>query len=86
MEDVQIILSGLWVALMLTYLLGDVLRIFAGDFTPGEVEGREIYSTNVDFNGNVDVASNRYGCLVPDFAVSFDSMGKHHCSHRFVYF
>ena len=39
MEDVQIILSGLWVALMLTYLLGDVMRIFAGDFTPGEVEG-----------------------------------------------
>jgi len=39
MEDVQIILSGLWVALMLTYLLGDVLRIFAGDFTPGQVEG-----------------------------------------------
>ena len=32
MEDVQIRLSGLWVALMLTYLLGDVLRIFAGDF------------------------------------------------------
>jgi len=41
MEDVQIILSGLWVALMLTYLLGDVLRIFAGDFTAGEVEGRK---------------------------------------------
>jgi len=39
MEDVKIILSGLWVALMLTYLLGDVLRIFAGDFTAGEIEG-----------------------------------------------
>ena len=34
MEPVRIILSGLWVALMLTYLLGDVLRIFAGDITP----------------------------------------------------
>jgi hypothetical protein len=32
MADVRIILSGLWVALMLTYLLGDVLRIFSGDF------------------------------------------------------
>ena len=42
MEDVQIILSGLWVALMLSYLLGDVLRIFAGDFTPGEVEGKKM--------------------------------------------
>ena len=32
MADVRIILSGLWVAVMLTYLLGDVLRIFSGDF------------------------------------------------------
>ena len=39
MEDVRIILSGLWVALMLTYLLGDVLRIFAGDFKAGEMMG-----------------------------------------------
>ncbi len=31
MEDVKIILSGLWVATMLTYLLGDVMRIFSGD-------------------------------------------------------
>jgi len=31
MEDIQIILSALWVATMLTYLLGDVLRIFSGD-------------------------------------------------------
>ena len=38
MEDVRIILAGIWVALMLTYLLGDVMRIFAGDFTPGKVE------------------------------------------------
>lgn len=41
MEDVRIILAGLWVALMLTYLLGDVLRIFAGDFEAGEISGRE---------------------------------------------
>ena len=27
---------------MLTYLLGDVLRIFAGDFTAGEVEGKKL--------------------------------------------
>ena len=39
MEDIRIILAGLWIALMLTYLLGDVMRIFAGDFTPGKVEG-----------------------------------------------
>jgi len=42
MEDIRIILAGLWVALMLTYLLGDVLRIFAGDFTPGEMNGVKI--------------------------------------------
>ena len=42
MEDVQIILSGLWVALMLTYLLGDVLRIFSGDFKPGEMAGKSM--------------------------------------------
>ncbi len=40
MDDVKIILSFLWVAVMLSYLLGDVLRIFAGDFTPGEIEGK----------------------------------------------
>ena len=39
MEDVRIILSGLWVALMLTNLLGDVLRIFAGDTIAGEIDG-----------------------------------------------
>ncbi|MBT9438921.1 MAG: hypothetical protein GAS50_06985 [Desulfobacterales bacterium] len=42
MEDVKIILSALWVALMLTYLFGDVLRIFAGDFKAGEIEGKKI--------------------------------------------
>lgn len=41
MIEVRFILSGLWVALMLTYLLGDVLRIFAGDFTAGEIDGAE---------------------------------------------
>ncbi|MFX1393346.1 MAG: DUF6326 family protein [Promethearchaeota archaeon] len=44
MEDVRIILAFLWVATMLIYLLGDVLRIFAGDFTPGEIEGKKISS------------------------------------------
>ncbi len=42
MVDVQIKLSGLWVALMLTYLLGDVLRIFSGDFKAGEIGGMKI--------------------------------------------
>ena len=37
MEPIQIKLSALWVALMLTYLLGDVLRIFSGDFVAGQI-------------------------------------------------
>jgi len=41
MVDTRIVLSGMWVALMLTYLLGDVLRIFAGDFKPGEIMGTQ---------------------------------------------
>ena len=39
MQDTRIILSGLWVATMLTYLLGDVLRIMAGDVEPGKLTG-----------------------------------------------
>ena len=42
MEDVQIKLSAIWVALMLTYLLGDVLRIFSGDFKPGEIGNMQV--------------------------------------------
>ena len=41
MVDTRILLSGVWVALMLTYLLGDVLRIFSGDFKAGEVMGMQ---------------------------------------------
>ena len=39
MADVQIKLSALWVALMLTYLLGDVLRFWSGDAIPGQFGG-----------------------------------------------
>jgi hypothetical protein len=42
MVGVRIKLSGLWVALMLTYLLGDVLRIFSGDFQAGQVSGMQV--------------------------------------------
>ncbi len=43
--DVRIALSGTWVALMLTYLLGDVLRILSGDadeFIARGFEGIEV--------------------------------------------
>jgi hypothetical protein len=39
MTDTRIVLSGLWVAVMLTYLLGDVIRIFAGDYEAGAFIG-----------------------------------------------
>jgi hypothetical protein len=42
MEETRIKLSALWASLMLTYLLGDVLRIFSGDFVAGEVSGMQI--------------------------------------------
>ena len=41
MEGVRIILSGIWVSLMLSYLLGDVLRIFSGDYKAGEIGGMQ---------------------------------------------
>ena len=37
MVDTRIILSASWIALMLTYLLGDVLRIFSGDYQAGKM-------------------------------------------------
>lgn len=40
--DIPIRLSILWIAVMLTYLLGDVLRIFSGDFTAGKIGDQEI--------------------------------------------
>lgn len=39
MVDTRIVLAGIWVATMLTYLLGDVLRIFAGDFEADKIAG-----------------------------------------------
>jgi hypothetical protein len=45
MLDVRIILSAIWIALMLTYLLGDVLRIFSGDFKAGELAGKPFNPT-----------------------------------------
>jgi len=40
--DTQIVLFGLWVVTMLTYLLGDVIRIFAGDYKAGTISGKKV--------------------------------------------
>ncbi len=42
MINERIKLAFLWVSLMLTYLLGDVMRIFAGDFVAGEIDGFQV--------------------------------------------
>jgi len=39
MENTKITLAIIWIAVMLTYLLGDVIRIFSGDVTLGEIQG-----------------------------------------------
>ena len=39
MEVTRIKLSAIWVSLMLTYLLGDELRIFSSEFNAGQVGG-----------------------------------------------
>jgi len=44
-ENMKITLSALWVALMLTYLLGDVLRIFSGDFVAGKIGDIQVTQT-----------------------------------------
>lgn len=38
MLDRRLILAGIWIALMLIYLLGDVLRIFSGDYLKGDMD------------------------------------------------
>jgi hypothetical protein len=86
MVDVQIKLSALWVALMLTYLLGDVLRIYSGDFKAGEFGGGAHIPEYVVGNRNIDVDSDCYGFPVPDVAVSCESLGKHHRSHILLWF
>lgn len=42
MINTRIKLSALWVSLMLSFLLGDVLRIYSGDFVGGQVGGGQI--------------------------------------------
>jgi len=39
MNEPRITLSIIWIAVMLTYLLGDVIRIFSGDVKLGEIQG-----------------------------------------------
>jgi hypothetical protein len=42
MLDTRIILAGLWVATMLTFLWGDVVTIFSGQFESGKIGGMQL--------------------------------------------
>jgi hypothetical protein len=46
MLDTRIILSGLWVATMLTFLWGDVLGLISGDTETGKIGGSVYESTH----------------------------------------
>ncbi|WP_199035692.1 hypothetical protein [Glycomyces salinus] len=41
-ERERVVLAGGWTSLMLIYLLGDVLRVFAGHFEPGRMGGEPV--------------------------------------------
>ena len=43
-EDVQLKLSGLWIAAMFSWVYGDLLRLYSGDFIPGNMELGEVMS------------------------------------------
>jgi len=45
MEDVRIILSAIWVCVMFTYIMGDVLRILSGNYKAGEIGGKKVSQT-----------------------------------------
>ncbi len=42
MNEQRTVIAFLWIALMLIYLLGDVIRVFSGSFTPGEMGGKPV--------------------------------------------
>jgi len=58
MVDVQIKLSAAWAALMLTYLLGDVLRIFSGDGTAKCLQPLQLLLKNLTDFGTIGTISN----------------------------
>ena len=47
MLDTRLILSGLWVATMLTFLWGDVLGLISADTAPGKIGERVYEATHV---------------------------------------
>jgi hypothetical protein len=80
LEDVQIKLSALWIALMFVWQQGDVLRLYAGDVLVGEDIGGELISPELMWL-NMDDDSGCYDSPLTDVEVSSESLGKHHRRH-----
>jgi hypothetical protein len=72
MVDTRILLAGLWTALMLTYLWGDVMRIFAGDVEPGKIKG--VQGTQVMWMGIAVLMLIPIIMLVLTLTVSFPAI------------
>lgn len=51
MDEMKIRLSLFWVALMLTYFLGDVLRIFAEEFRSNEIQDMKMKTRQMIYLG-----------------------------------
>ena len=70
---------------MSTCLLGDVLRIFSGDFKAGEMEGKSINITQgCAWNCRSDVHS--HAAAIFDIVPSCESVSEHYCSQFFFIF
>ena len=80
MVDKPILLSALWIALMLTYLLGDVLRVFIAVILLAGKMGNVQFTQGMWLGiRGLDADPDRDGCAVSDTASTGQSLGQHHC-------
>ena len=84
MEAQRLKLSALWVSLMLTYLLGDVLRIFSSDFVAGENCGHAEYPGTVPHRRHCPGDPDRHGFPILDVEASREPLGEHFRSDPLV--
>ena len=70
---------------MLTYLLGDVLRIFAGDFAPGEMDGGSVSGKYVPHRWDYDVDPDSDGAAFIISSTAGKPLGKHYSCDDFLF-
>src|SRR2546427_7304077 len=85
MEDVKIILSTSWVALMLTYLLGMCCEYTAATLSLGN-RRYENKSGSVVGSCSADGDSGCHGFPLPDVELSCESLGEHHRGYCLSWF